>query len=76
MIVVHFAKVGALYPRLVISLIAKRLEKPLFCHSYTSFGAWPIDHYMLLQMSTTGVYHALLRIPQQRALLVVLRTFQ
>jgi hypothetical protein len=65
MIVVHFAKVSALYPRVVISSLAKRLEKPPFCHSYTSFGAWPSDHYMPLQRPTTGVCHALVRIPEQ-----------
>jgi hypothetical protein len=69
MIVVHFAKFSALYRRLVISLLAKRLEKPPFCHSYTSFGAWPRDHYMLLQRSTTGVHQALLRIPSKGPLL-------
>jgi hypothetical protein len=30
MIVVHFVKVSALYPRVVISSLAKRLEKPAF----------------------------------------------
>jgi hypothetical protein len=54
MTVVHFVKVSALYPRVVISLLAKRLEKPPFCHSYTSFGAWPRDHYMSLQRFTMG----------------------
>jgi hypothetical protein len=49
----------------VISSLAERLQKPPFCHSYTSFGAWPRDHYMLLQTSTTGVCHALLRFPEQ-----------
>jgi hypothetical protein len=39
---------SALYPRVVISSLAKRLEKPPFCHSYTSFGVWPRDHYMPL----------------------------
>jgi hypothetical protein len=33
MTVVHFAKVSALYPRVVISSLAERLEKPPFCHS-------------------------------------------
>jgi hypothetical protein len=61
-----------MYPRVILSL-TKRLEKPPFCHFYTSFGAWPRDPYMLLQRSTTGVCHALLWIPQQRAPLVVLR---
>jgi hypothetical protein len=54
MTVVHFAKVSALYPRIVISLLAKRLEKPPFCHSYTSVGASPRDHYMPLQRFTMG----------------------
>jgi hypothetical protein len=54
MAVVHFAKVSTLYPRVVISSLAKRLEKPLFCQSYTSFGVWPRDHYMMLQRFTMG----------------------
>jgi hypothetical protein len=54
MIVVHFAKVSTLYSRVVISSLAKRLEKPPFCHSYTSFGVWPRDHYMPLQRFTMG----------------------
>jgi hypothetical protein len=54
MIVVHFAKVSVLYPRVVISSLAKRLEKPHFCHSYTSFGAWPRGHYMSLQRFAVG----------------------
>jgi hypothetical protein len=54
MTVIHFAKVSALYLRVVISSLAKRLEKPPFCHSYTSFGAWPRDHYMILQRFTMG----------------------
>jgi hypothetical protein len=54
MTVVHFAKVSALYPRVVILLLAKQLEKPPFCHSYTDFGVWPRDHYMLLQRFTMG----------------------
>jgi hypothetical protein len=49
----------------VISPLAKRLEKPPFRHSYTSFTVWPRDHYMPLQRSTTGACHALLRIPKQ-----------
>jgi hypothetical protein len=43
-----------MYPRVVISSLAKRLEKPHFCHSYTSFGVRPRDHYMLLQRFTMG----------------------
>jgi hypothetical protein len=54
MTVVHFAKVSALYPRVVISSLDKRLEKPPFCHSYISFGAWPTDDYMPLQRFTMG----------------------
>jgi hypothetical protein len=54
MMAVHFAKVSTLYPRVVISSLAKRLVKPLFCHSYTSFGVWPRDHYMSLQRFTMG----------------------
>jgi hypothetical protein len=54
MIVVHFAKVSTLYPWVVISSLAKRLEKPPFCHFYTSFGVWPRDHYMSLQRFTMG----------------------
>jgi hypothetical protein len=76
MIVVHFTKVSVLYPRLVIPSLAKRLEKPPFCHSYTSFGVCPRDHYMPLQRSTTEVRHALLWISQERASLAVLRISQ
>jgi hypothetical protein len=65
MIVVHLAKVSAMYPWVVISSLPERLEKPPFCHSSTSFGVWPIDNYMSLQRSTTGVYHPLLRFPEQ-----------
>jgi hypothetical protein len=54
MIVVLFAKVSALHPRVVILLIDKTLEKPPFCHSYTSFDVCPRDHYMLLQRFTIG----------------------
>jgi hypothetical protein len=52
MTVVHFIKVSVLYPRVLISSLAKRLEKPHFCHSYTSFGVWLRDHYMSLQKFT------------------------
>jgi hypothetical protein len=62
MIVVHFAKVSTLYPRVVISSLVKRLEKPPFCHSYTSFGAWPRDPYMLLQRFTTGCMPGLAKV--------------
>jgi hypothetical protein len=54
MTVVHFLWCMALYPRVVISLLAKQLEKPPFCHSYTSFGVWPRDHYMPSQRFTMG----------------------
>jgi hypothetical protein len=46
-------KGSTLYPRVVIP----------FCHSYTSFGVWPRDHYMPLQRATTVVCHALLWFP-------------
>jgi hypothetical protein len=52
MIVVHFVKVSALYQRVVISSLAKRLENLLFFHSYTTFGVWHRDHYILLQRFT------------------------
>jgi hypothetical protein len=58
-------KDSTLYPRVVISSLAKRLLKPPFCHSYTSFGVWPRDHYMIIQRSTIGVCHDLLRSPEQ-----------
>jgi hypothetical protein len=35
-------------------IAAKRLEKPPFCHSYTSFGVWLRDHYMPLQRFAMG----------------------
>jgi hypothetical protein len=54
MTVVHFAKLSALYPRVVISSLGKRLEKPPFCHSYTSIGVWSRDHHMSLQRLTMG----------------------
>jgi hypothetical protein len=54
MIDVHFVNVSTLYPRIVISSLAKRLEKPPFYHSYTSSGVWHRDHYMLLQRFTMG----------------------
>jgi hypothetical protein len=49
MIVVHFVAVSALYPRIVISSLARRLDNLLFATLYTSFGVWPRDHYMLLK---------------------------
>jgi hypothetical protein len=39
MTVIHFVKVSIMYPRVVILSLAKRLEKPSFCHSYTSSAA-------------------------------------
>jgi hypothetical protein len=54
MTIVHFAKVSTMYPRVVISSLAKRLEKAPFCHSYTSFCAWHRDHNMPLQRFTMG----------------------
>jgi hypothetical protein len=64
MTVVHFAKVSALYLRVVILSLAKRLEKPSFYHSYTSFGVWPRDHYMLLQRFTMGRMPDLAKVPR------------
>jgi hypothetical protein len=52
-------------PRVVISSLRQQLEKPPFYHSYTSFGVWPKDHYVLLQRSTIGVCHASLHFPEQ-----------
>jgi hypothetical protein len=52
MIVVHFAKVSAMYPCVVISSLAKQLENLLFAILYTSFGEWPRDHYMSLRRLT------------------------
>jgi hypothetical protein len=63
----------SLHLRVVISLLAERLEKPPFCHSYTTFGVWSRDDYMPLQWSSTGVCHALLWFVKQTAMLVVLR---
>jgi hypothetical protein len=60
MIVVHSIEVSTLYPPVVISLLAKRLENLLFVIPYTSLGVWPRDHNMPLQRSTTRVCHALL----------------
>jgi hypothetical protein len=65
MIVVHFAKVSALYPWIVISSLYGWLENLLFIILYTSFCVWPRDHYMPLQRSTTWVYHALLQFPDR-----------
>jgi hypothetical protein len=65
-------KGSTLYPRVVISSLAKRLQKPPFCHSYTSFGVWPRDHYMSLQRLTTRVCHALLRFRDKWSPLAVL----
>jgi hypothetical protein len=54
MTVLHFAKISTLHPRVVISSLAKRIEKPSFYHSYTSFGVESRDHYMSLQRLTMG----------------------
>jgi hypothetical protein len=68
MIVVHSTEVSTLYPCIVISSLAERLENILFASLYTSFGVWPRDHYMPLQRSTSGVCHALLRFLKQTVL--------
>jgi hypothetical protein len=62
MTVVHFRKVSTLYPWVLISSLAKRLEQPPFCHSYTSFGVWPRDHYMPLKRFTMGHMPALAKV--------------
>jgi hypothetical protein len=59
-------KGSALYPWVVISSLCGRLEKPRFCHDYTSLGVWPRDHYMLLQRSNIGVCRALLWFSEQK----------
>jgi hypothetical protein len=52
MIVVHFAKVSTLYPRVVISSLAKRLEKPPFCESVSLLGCLnPIEHWVAIGSS-------------------------
>jgi hypothetical protein len=76
MTVVYFTKVSVLYPQVVISSLAKQLEKPHFYHSYTSYGAWPRDHYMLLQRFTMSHMPSLAKvvrstIPMLRILEVV-----
>jgi hypothetical protein len=72
MTVVHFAKVSILYPRVVISSLAKRLENPPFCHYYTSFGVWPRDHYMPLQRFTMDRMPGLAKVV--RGTIAMLRT--
>jgi hypothetical protein len=52
MTVVHSAEISVMYPRVVISSLAKRLKSLLFAITCTLFGAWLRDHYMSLQMST------------------------
>jgi hypothetical protein len=54
MTVVHFTKVSALYPRVVILSLHERLENLIFAILYTFFIVWPRDHYMTLQMFTMG----------------------
>jgi hypothetical protein len=61
-IVVHFAKVSDLYPRVVISLLAKRLENFLFAILYTSLGVWTRDHYVSLQRFTMGCMPGLAKV--------------
>jgi hypothetical protein len=33
-------------------IASKMTREPPFCHSYTTFGVWPTDHYMSLQRFT------------------------
>jgi hypothetical protein len=49
----------------VISSLAKQLENLLFAILYTSFGVWPKDHYMLLQMFIIRRCHASLWFPNK-----------
>jgi hypothetical protein len=44
--IVLSTEVSTLFPRVVISSLAKRLENLLFTILYASFGVWPRDHYM------------------------------
>jgi hypothetical protein len=74
MTVVHFAKVSVLYPWVVISSLAKWLEKPPFCRSYTSFGVWSRDHYMSLQKFTMGRMPGLAKVV--RGTILMLRFFR
>jgi hypothetical protein len=62
MIVVHFAKVSTLYPRVVISSLIGQLDNLLFAILYTSFGVWPTDHYMPLQRFTMGCMAGLAKV--------------
>jgi hypothetical protein len=59
----------------VISSLAKRLEKPPFYHSYTSFGAWHMDHYFRYK----GLLHEYVMLcygfSNKRSPLAVLRFF-
>jgi hypothetical protein len=68
MIVVRFAKVNTMYPRVVISSLIKRVENLHVAMSAKAQshcrGVRPIDHYMLLQWFTTGVCYALLWFPR------------
>jgi hypothetical protein len=52
MIDVHITKSSAMYPRVVISSLAKRLDNLLFAILALPFEAWPKDHYMPLQRFT------------------------
>jgi hypothetical protein len=56
-------KLSALYPRVVISSMAERLENLIFAILYTSFGVWPRDHYMPGFAKVACSTIALLRFP-------------
>jgi hypothetical protein len=66
-------KSSVMYPRVVISSLSRRLEKPPFCHSCTSFSVWPKDHYMSLQRSTIRYVILCYGIPNKLSPLPVLR---
>jgi hypothetical protein len=54
MTVVHFTKISAMYPSIVISSLIGWLENLIFTILYTFFGVWPKNHYMSLQRFTMG----------------------
>jgi hypothetical protein len=79
MIVVHYVEVSTLYPHILFGVwhrdhyIRRRVENLLSAILYTLFGVWPRDHYMLLQRSTTVVFHALLQFLDKQSALAVPR---
>jgi hypothetical protein len=73
MIVVHSAEISILYPRVVISSLARRLENLHFTTIYISFGVQPRDHYMPLQMFTLGNMSHFAKVSPTEAPLAMLR---